>query len=153
MEEIYLEMYDVLLHRAASIIGNREDAKDIVQDLYVRIRTSPRLHSVETNRRGYLYGMVTNMSKQFLRSQARHRVLEQSLASGDGGREMSPFSYLDDLLSPLTPLQREVVRLHDIEGYSCLEVALRLVRTPVSVKKQLALAHRKLKENHNKSQL
>lgn len=146
MEEIYLELYDILLFRAATIVGNKEDAKDIVQDLYILIKTQDNIRDVSVNPRGYLYGMVTNMSKMFLRNQKRHRELEILAMSPNTSSSMISFSYIDDILFPLTKLQKDVVRLHDIEGYSCIEIALKIKRTPIAVKKQLALAHGKLKE-------
>lgn len=150
MEDIYLEIYDILLFRATTIVGNKEDAKDIVQDLYVLIKTKDNVRNVSVNMRGYLFGMVTNMSKMFLRNQKRHRELEVLTIVPDTSFSMTSFSYIDDILFPLTELQKDVVRLHDIEGYSCIEIALKLKRTPIAVKKQLALAHDKLKENNNR---
>ena len=100
--------------------------------------------------RGYLFGMVTNMSKMFLRNQKRHAELDMLTMIPDTSFSMTSFSYIDDILFPLTELQKDVVRLHDIEGYSCIEIALKLKRTPIAVKKQLALAHGKLKENNNR---
>lgn len=149
MEDIYLEMYDILLFKAKSIVGNEEDAKDIVQELYLKIKAQEHLSAVAVNPRGYLYGMVANMAKMFLRDQVRHRELEASAATAAEGASVLPMSWVDDFLAPLTALQRSVVRLHDIEGYSVVEIAVRLGRTTVSVKKQLALAHRRLKENHD----
>lgn len=150
MEDIYLEIYDILLFRATTIVGNKEDAKDIVQDLYVLIKTKDNVRNVSVNMRGYLFGMVTNMSKMFLRNQKRHRELEVLTIVPDTSFSMTSFSYIDDILFPLTELQKDVVRLHDIGGYSCIEIALKLKRTPIAVKKQLALAHNKLKENNNR---
>lgn len=149
MEDIYLELYDILLFRATTIVGNKEDAKDIVQDLYILIKTQDNIRDVSVNPRGYLYGMVTNMSKMFLRDQKRHRELEILTTSPNTSSSMTSFSYIDDILFPLTELQKDVVRLHDVEGYSCIEIALKLKRTPIAVKKQLALAHGKLKEKYS----
>ena len=142
MEDIYLEIYDVLLFRAASITGNSDDAKDIVQDLYLRLKAQETRQLPLANPRGYLYGMVSNMAKMFLRNEIRHRELEQQLASTSVVEPRT--NYIDDLLAPLSQLQRVVVGLHDIEGYTCVEIAIRLSKSPSAVRKQLSLAHRRL---------
>lgn len=148
MEDLYLEMYDLLLHRATSIVGNAEDAKDIVQDLYVHIKTRQGHPVAIANRRGYLYGMVSNMSRLFLRRQKNHMEMEWESQNRDMWTTLNTSFYIDDLLMPLSELQKSIVRLHDIEGYTCIEITLKLKRTPAAVKKQLALAHRKIRETY-----
>lgn len=148
MEDLFLEMYALLLHRSSSIVGNDEDAKDIVQDLFVLIKTQECPSETISNPRGYLYGMVTNMSRQFIRRQKNHSELEWENRDRTTCATIGTNFYVDDLLMPLSELQKSIVRLHDIEGYTCIEIALKLKRTPATVKKQLALAHRKIRETY-----
>lgn len=149
MEKTYLEIYDILVHRATSIVGNDEDARDIVQDIYIAISNNEAVKNVTRNKRGYLYGMVTNMSRMFLRDKQRHLEIETNVIPINVADSDVPSFCIDELLSSLTELQQNVVRLHDIDGCSCLEIAFILKRTPIAVKKQLALAHKKLKETNN----
>ncbi len=146
MKETYLEIYDVLLFRAEYIVQNRDDAHDIVQDLYVAISSHTDRYSTIKNKRGYLYGMVSKMSYMFLRNSLRHAEIEKTMLIGISDEGTDYCSEIDELLSQLTRLQKQVVGMHDIEGFSCFEIAIKIGRTPTSVKKQLALAHRKMKE-------
>lgn len=91
---------------------------------------------------GYLYGMVSHVCMHRLRDSGRHILVHQTLADVMPLHINSDPFGLEYLLQPLTDLQRSVVQLHDIEGYSCIEVAFKLGRTPVAVRKQLALAHK-----------
>ena len=138
--------YDALLHRAWTLLHNGEDARDAVQQAVMEAWERRATKCDVENLGGYLYGMVTHVCMHRLRDSGRHTVTHQALA-GVMPLHINPDPFgLEHLLQPLTDLQRSVVRLHDIEGYSCLEVAIKLGRTPVAVRKQLALAHKTMRE-------
>ena len=139
--------YDALLHRAWTLLHNGEDARDAVQQAVMEAwECRATMRDVE-NVGGYLYGIVTYVCMHRLRDSGRHTVAHQALAAVIP-RHINPDPFgLEDLLQPLTDLQRSVVQLHDIEGYSCLEVAFKLGRTPVAVRKQLALAHKTMRKH------
>lgn len=146
MKETYLEIYDILLFRTEYIVRNRDDARDIVQDLYVVIDSHTDRYNSIRDKRSYLYGMVSKMSYMFLRNSLRHAEIEKTISMGVMHEGTDYSSEIAELLSKLTSLQRQVVRMHDIEGFSCFEIAIKIGRTLVAVKKQLALAHKKMKE-------
>lgn len=139
--------YDALLHRAWTLLHNGEDARDAVQQAVMEAWERRATMSDVENVTGYLYGMVTHVCMHNLRDSGRHTVAHQALANVMP-LHINPDSFgLEHLLQPLTDLQRSVVQLHDIEGYSCLEVAFKLGRTPVAVRKQLALAHQTMRKH------
>lgn len=84
----------------------------------------------------------------FLRERQRHSEIEKAIAPGATHEDSNLLFDIDSLLSDLTDLQRQIVMLHDIEGFSCFEIAIKIARTPIAVKKQLALAHQKLKRTY-----
>lgn len=138
--------YDALLHRAWTLLHNGEEARDAVQQAVLQAweRRADR-RDIE-NVGGYLYGMVTHVCLHRLRDSGRHTAAHEAIAATMPlYATTDPFG-LEHLLHPLTDLQRHVVQLHDIEGYSCIEVAFKLGRTPVAVRKQLALAHKTMRE-------
>lgn len=139
--------YDALLHRAWTLLQNGEDARDAVQQaVMLAWERRTTMYNVE-NVGGYLYGMVSHVCMHRLRDSGRHTVVHQALADVMPLHiNPDPFG-LEHLLQPLTDLQRSVVQLHDIDGYSCLEVAFKLGRTPVAVRKQLALAHKTMRKH------
>lgn len=138
--------YDALLHRAWTLLHNGEDARDAVQQAVMEAWERRATMCDVENLGGYLYGMVTHVCMHRLRDSGRHTVVHQALADVMPLHiNPDPFG-LEHLLQPLTDLQRNVVQLHDIEGYSCFEVAIKLGRTPVAVRKQLALAHKTMRE-------
>lgn len=134
--------YDALLHRAWTLLQNGEDARDAVQQAVMEAWERRTTMSDVENVGGYLYGMVSHVCMHRLRDSGRHILVHQTLADVMPLHINSDPFGLEYLLQPLTDLQRSVVQLHDIEGYSCIEVAFKLGRTPVAVRKQLALAHK-----------
>lgn len=134
--------YDALLHRAWMLLQNGEDARDAVQQAVMEAWERRTTMSDVENVGGYLYGMVSHVCMHRLRDSGRHILVHQTLADVMPLHINSDPFGLEYLLQPLTDLQRSVVQLHDIEGYSCIEVAFKLGRTPVAVRKQLALAHK-----------
>ena len=139
--------YDALLHRAWTLLHNSEDARDAVQQTVMEAWEHRTTMSDVENVGGYLYGMVTHVCMHRMRDQGRHTAVHDSIAATMPLHiNPDPFG-LEHLLQPLTDLQRSVVLLHDIEGYSCLEVAFKLGRTPVAVRKQLSLAHKTMRKH------
>ena len=134
--------YDALLHRAWTLLQNGEDARDAVQQAVMEAWERRTTMSDVENVCGYLYGIVSHVCMHSLRDSGRHILVHQTLADVMPLHINSDPFGLEYLLQPLTDLQRSVVQLHDIEGYSCIEVAFKLGRTPVAVRKQLALAHK-----------
>lgn len=134
--------YDALLYRAWMLLQNGEDARDAVQQAVMEAWERRTTMSDVENVGGYLYGMVSHVCMHRLRDSGRHILVHQTLADVMPLHINSDPFGLEYLLQPLTDLQRSVVQLHDIEGYSCIEVAFKLGRTPVAVRKQLALAHK-----------
>lgn len=148
MKATFLEIYSVLVFRAKSIVKNEDDAYDIVQDLFLAIDNQKDKFNNISNKRGYLYGMVTKKSLMFLRERQRHSEIEKAIVPGVSHEDLNLLFDIDNHLSNLTDLQRQIVRLHDIEGFSCIEIAMKIARTPIAVQKQLALAHRTLKRTY-----
>lgn len=149
LTQVIESSYDALLHRAWTLLQNGEDARDAVQQAIMEAwERRATMRDVE-NVGGYLYGMVTHVCMHHLRDSGRHTMAHQTIAA-TMPLQINPDPFgLEHLLQPLTDLQRSVVQLHDIEGYSCLEVAFKLGRTPVAVRKQLALAHKTMRKHGN----
>lgn len=121
---------DELVQFASYRLGNREDAEDAVQDVYVqafRDRTKRR-HIAEV--RPYLFRMVANRCTDVLRARSRQSgkaVTGDSPAPGDmlsslAAREQA--HRLSRLLDRLPEREAEVVRLRAWSELSFAEIAI-----------------------------
>jgi RNA polymerase sigma-70 factor (ECF subfamily) len=132
---------------------NREDAEDVCQDAFVRCWE--RIHDCrEPDRVGAWIGrIVRNMAhnrRDFLRLRAT-ATLEAaadvaSNESADRGAQQSELrARLATALSILSVPKREVVLLHDLEGYRHSEIAVRLGISEMMCRRHLSDARRQLR--------
>jgi len=113
-EEIFLDHYDLLLKSARGLChGSREEADDLVQDLYVSFVQSKSIVQVDDadRLRGYLYRALKNL---FIRKNRRNREAAASL-------DISDFDSIQIALSSVDGSQLLLVRsrLTDICEYAC----------------------------------
>ena len=114
---------------ALSVAGDSADAEDIVQDAF--ITALEKLDTVEPARfSGWLMSIVRNRALNFRRAQtvraaAPLTVLDAmpstSSPEHDAGRSRTR-SRLTVALAQLTETKRQVVLLHDLEGYKHREI-------------------------------
>lgn|GEM_PF-1633421 len=113
-EEIFLDHYDLLLKSARGLChGSREEADDLVQDLYVSFVQSKSIVQVDNadRLRGYLYRALKNL---FIRKNRRNREAAASL-------DISDFDSIQIALSSVDGSQLLLVRsrLTEICEYAC----------------------------------
>ncbi|MBB6144385.1 RNA polymerase sigma factor (sigma-70 family) [Silvibacterium bohemicum] len=113
-EEIFLDHYDWLLRSARDLChGSREEAEDLVQDLYVGFVQSKSTVQVDDadRLRGYLYKALKNL---FIRKNRRNRDTA-------AGLEISDFDSIQIALSSVDGNQLLLVRsrLAEICEYAC----------------------------------
>jgi RNA polymerase sigma-70 factor, ECF subfamily len=135
------------------ITGSHEDAEDAAQESF--IVALERLDECREPDRfaGWFTTIVRNRAKNLLRRE-RVRVGEQitpriaSLEPGPERRTEQAFlrSRLQDALRGLPPVQREVVLLHDLEGWKHREIAERLGMPSGTVRSHLHFARKALRD-------
>lgn len=114
-----------LFRHALALTRRRAEAEDLVQAVFVKLATTgAELLGVRTPA-SYLHRMVKTT---WVDAQRRTIVGERAVERGTAGDELAQWPDLDarfDIgraLDELPPLQREVIVLHLVEGYSFLEV-------------------------------
>src|SRR5690606_6908206 len=121
---------------AYRLTGNRHDAEDLTQDIFVRVFRSLSSYSPGTFE-GWLHRITTNLFLDRARRRQRIRfdALGDDAAERLQGREPTPQQALDDrhlaadiqkALDALAPEYRAAVVLCDIEGLSYEEIAATL---------------------------
>jgi RNA polymerase sigma-70 factor (ECF subfamily) len=154
--------FEVLMRRyfrmaflvAFAQIGNREDAEDVCQDAFMRCwermaecRDPARVSS-------WIVTIVRNTAhnrREFLRVRTA-----ESLEAGDNvashdrpdvaASRAELRARLTSALQSLSPTQREVVLLHDYEGWKHAEVAARLELSETMSRRHLSDARKRLRQ-------
>lgn len=155
-EEVYRTYKKQMGYLAKSLLGNQQDAEDVVHDVFCRIASS-HLSVIttaenEADVRNYLFKSVKNACISVQRGKkVRANYTNEKHFENDG---LSNSEFLDtvcreieyeDFLQTLASLDekyREVLYFHLVVGLSIKETAKTVGRPPNTVKQQLARAKR-----------
>lgn len=155
IKAIYQRYWDVLLNYAFGFTWDEAAAKDIVQDVFVRMVVKDHLKGIQSNLRSYLYLSVKRDCIRFLRTKFSSVTLNESfhqfLSSTHNEHAAHPIqlkeleiSYEKELTN-LSPRLRQVFELSRIEGLSSKEISLQLGVSDQTVRNQLSQVIRILK--------
>jgi RNA polymerase sigma-70 factor (ECF subfamily) len=150
--------YAPVFDTCCRILGNREDAEDVTQDVFVQVHRKARTFRGESKLSTWLYRISVNLCLNHLRKRKRERFLGfLSLSEPRGERagkavetpeSRRPDSELEadersrilnDALEALPDRQRAAIVLNKCEGLSHQEIADVLLVTPAAVE---SLVHR-----------
>ena len=166
-ERIMLETERKVVSTAWRMLGNREDARDATQEVYLRVYKYLDRFKPEQEFQGWLYRITINVCRDAARKQGRgagvRRGGEEFSASPSGYERNAPESVSPDAdaeenairaqqrsmlmraLRTLPEKERAALILRDMEGLTTEEVARVLRSRPVTVRSQISSARAKLK--------
>lgn len=146
-----------------NMLGNREDAMDIVQDAFIKAFSSIGSFRGSCAFYTWLYRIAVNMGITFLKRSRMRRffsfensneemasaeVVEKLSVNCGGGRRAAMLSEirekLNEALQSLSIKHRTVVILYEIEGLSHQEIAEITGTTPATVRTRLHYAKQQL---------
>jgi RNA polymerase sigma-70 factor (ECF subfamily) len=140
-ERAYAELYDrhtPFLYGYALRLTNGDEslAQDIVHDAW--IGAVERFASFEwrSSLRTWIGGFVANAARRSLGTSAKDDPLDETMGSHDAAETID----LERALADLPAGYRQVLLLHDYEGYTHEEIAARLGIEPGTSKSQLSRA-------------
>lgn len=122
----YRETERALYAYALSVTKHHEDALDVMQDTYLKVRASAHLYKPQGKPMAWVFTIAKNLARDRFRQQARVANLE------DGMEDDLRFSYVHDatdrivlqkVLVTLSEEEREIVLLHAVQGYKHREIA------------------------------
>ncbi|MGE0092402.1 MAG: RNA polymerase sigma factor [Bacteroidales bacterium] len=135
---------------AKKIIGNRQDAEDIVQEVFLNIWKSKKSFSNEISFKAYLYLSTRNKCIDYIRKD-KHLMKELSVADLMSTDEMDQiikteaFTLLYKAIEKLPPQTKKVI-LQSMKGHTVQEVADILKVSVNTVKTLKQKAYRMLRD-------
>lgn len=140
-----------MFRAAFYLIGSREDAEDVVQDMYLKLWDQRDALDTVRNPEAYCITMVKNCCMDRLRKGLRESPeLDENIASGSDtasgilGRESLERVY--GAMEDLSEGQRTVLRMKVFEGLSYEEISVRTGKSNLTLRVLLSQARRKLKK-------
>ncbi len=146
-----------LLQVAFRLVGNREDARDVVQLTFVKAWEARRRYDPKYSPNTWLYRIATNLGIDLLRARrtrerqsepVRHhlmRLADQRRGSLAALRSDEVARILRELSATLSERQRAVFVLREVEGLSSREVAAVIGCRPSTVRNHLFAARKTLR--------
>ena len=145
-------------------LGNREDARDATQEVFLRAFKYLKSYKAGHDFHGWLYRIAVNVCRDMLREGRRGMMEEldiEKLADAPEGRRVNPTAQARDAegerlvaqqraivrraLETLPLKERAAVVLRDLEGLPTEEVARLLNSRPATVRSQISTARVKIK--------
>lgn len=155
-----------VLNIAATYVNNAEDAKDIYQEVLLRVYRGLKKFQFRSEFSTWLHRVTTNVciTHRSRRKRHSHTSLNQEMESDDGqahvlsdaltdkvaadqhamDREIS--SHVHQALEQLSPKQKIVFTLRHYQGYKLKEIAEMMECTEGTVKKYLFTATQKMRQ-------
>jgi len=144
IEDVY-QRHVVMLYRVAySFMKNGPDAKDMVQEAFVRLLHSGMTFQSSEHEKAWLIVTVSNLCKSALRSPWQRRTGFDSLSQPPAVEDTPPDETLEAVLA-LPEDYKLPVYLFYYEGYQTAEIARMLGVAPATVRSRLNRARKKLK--------
>ena len=138
------ERYSASLYRLAySFLGSRQDAEDVLQEVFLKFLRKRPIFAEEHQLRAWLRTVTANQCRDMLRSPWRRRTLP--LEEAVSQPEPAPDPDVEAALSQLKPKDRAIVYLFYYEQCSSAEIAQTLHMTDAAVRSRLTRARQTLK--------
>jgi RNA polymerase sigma-70 factor, ECF subfamily len=128
------------------LVGRAADASDLMQETWLRAVRNLRLFRGQSAFRTWLTGIALNCYREWRRKRARE------IGGVDADIRVSPTAWEDEtaavsqILGSLPYDHREIIVLHDIEGFTHEEIAAALEIEPGTSKSRLCRARRAFRQ-------
>jgi len=147
--EYAVEKYSKMLFRICySILCNKEDAEDAVQETFLKYMLKAPLFKDSDHEKAWLIKVATNVSKNMCRFNTRHAAenLDELRGIGISDDDRDLFR----LIMSLPQKYKVVLDLYYIEGYKANEIAEITNTSPVTVRKRLQYGRMMIKKELGK---
>jgi RNA polymerase sigma-70 factor (ECF subfamily) len=130
LEKIFREHAQLMYRSAFSVTGSRQDAEDVLQNIFLKLLQREVPIEFRKNPRAYLYKAAVNRALDVVRSRKRQNLIhdvevletasaDESVAVADDEQRR----HLLEAISQLKPTAVEILILHYEHNYSDAEIA------------------------------
>jgi RNA polymerase sigma-70 factor (ECF subfamily) len=131
IEELFREYYLLLYRSAYGVTGNRQDAEDVLQSLFVKLLQNGVPADLTHNPARYLHRAAVNLSLNVLRTRKRRSLVggveDLAIPVFDGPAAERQHQELHDrlmhALAQLRPRALEILLLHYKHDYTDVQIA------------------------------
>lgn len=147
-DEAFVQMYDRHNHRlflyCLKIVGNEEQAEDLIQEMWERVIRLRATQPTVTNPMGLFLTIARNLCLNHVKARRNHSSLEDLAESDHPAYSTREMSHLEELVVQSLPrlpfAQREVLILNAYSGYRFDEIASMLGESVTAVRMRASRA-------------
>ena len=144
-----LGLRDKLHHIALKYLGSDEDAKDALQDTWLKLRSKGEVETT-IEARNKLVTVLRNVCIDHLKK-AREIPIDVPVDIQAYRMDEEDIGNLEQLLQEgLTPLQKEIFNLVTHEGFDYNEIAKQLSMSVEAVRMNMSRTRKKIRENYKR---
>lgn len=156
--EKFLPLHASMYRAAYALLGNEQDAEDMVQEAYLKLWNKRNELEIRTNVGAYCITLVRNLCFNLMQTrqyQSEEPLPEHfDLSSGDNPEQLTEAhdeqAQLKLLIGHLPSLQKRVLWLRDVNECSFKEIEQATGLTPVNIRVTLSRARKKIREEFNR---
>ena len=120
-----------LFRFALRFLGNEEEAKDVVQEVFIRVWNGREQMNEVQNWEAWCMRITKNLSLDRIRAITRkhtqpieegYAVAHESLSPHESTEMVESMNRINQFIAALPEKQRQVIHLRDVEGYSYNEI-------------------------------
>ena len=149
---LFVRYYSRLCCYVYRLLGEKEDAEDVVQELFLTLWNNRKKIAIVENVSGYLYKMARNLALNHIRTQTNYKTVlenreEQLPYYEENPLETEEFRMaLYDCINLLPGRCKEVLLLHRVKGLKQKEIADQLSISVKTIKNQIWTSLQRLKK-------
>ena len=137
IEAVYDMYADMLYRLSLSYLQNSEDARDAVQDVFIKYATASDIFKDDEHKKAWLIRVTVNCCNDMLRRRKLRNYVPLDEISETVAMDEESSSDIMNCLKLIPPKNRAAVILHYLEGYSVEETAKVLKISVSAVKMRL----------------
>ena len=159
-ERLFKSHYEGLCGYAFRLLHDREDAKDIVQDIFCQLWDNRERLEVRVSLEAYLYKMVytrcvmsmrhQKVVKEYAEQAALDLYLQEVIQTPEAElklRDKDLHRFIQEAIDKLPPRCREIFTLAQIEHLSHKEIAAQLNVSEKTIENQMTIAFERLRKD------
>ena len=162
-EAVFTRYYSLVYQLAYQCTGQRDEADDIAQEVFLRFYHTPPHATSDAERRAWLCRVTTNLGLNALRARQRRKYHEEQASNGiqqpasEDATQLNPeqhviaheqAAFIRSILAELPERQQTYILLRSI-GLSYAEIAQAIGVAPASVGSLLARAEREFRRRYH----
>jgi len=152
--EKLIKKYTTLVYNTVySVTGNNSEIDDIVQEVFIKVFSSIDGFGRRASFKTWLYRITVNKCYDAMRKmKIRRTVPIEGIPLSENPGIDNPTDRAQELLNMLSPENRTIIALKDIEGFSYREISKILKCSTANVKIRLFRARRELTGRYRKNE-